>query len=99
MKYCIHCGHKQESQHANFCSSCGEPLSSVIQTTSKIISRRQSIRDIQAISDDETDATFVPQLDKLEVEVEMPSNVTTISTKGDRVVFESSKFKKRTLEL
>lgn len=95
MKYCLHCGHKQELKTANFCSSCGEPLSK------NAISNHQkpSTSKSKAISDDETDATCVPNIDKLDVNVELPSNVVGISNRNGKIVFESSKFKKRTLEL
>ena len=92
MKYCLHCGHKQELKSANFCSSCGEPLSGKVSTTHQKSSKSK------AISEDETDATSVPNIEKLDVDVELPSNVMGISNVNGRLVFESSKFKKRTLD-
>jgi hypothetical protein len=92
-KYCTHCGHKQESQNAKFCSSCGEPLSGI--TKAKFDKPLKG----QIIGEDETDIDQVPVIDKFEVDVEIPSNVVKISNKDGQLVFESSKFEKRTLEL
>jgi len=91
------CGHKQEAQFAHFCSSCGESLSSGVAKSSSL--EKKSSHKSQVINDDETDASFVPDVEKFEVEVEMPSNVVTISSKDGRVVFESSKFKRRELNI
>ena len=91
------CGHKQEAQFAHFCSACGSSLSGGI--TESDSSRGKSSHKSQAINDDETDASFVPDVEKFEVEVEMPSNIVTISSKDGRIVFESSKFKKRELNI
>ena len=94
MKYCINCGHKQENNFAKFCSSCGEPLSSNSVSRLKKTGSKSNI-----IGDDETDATEVPSIDKIQVDVEMPSNVVEISNEGGRLTFKRSKFSKRTLEL
>ena len=93
MKYCIHCGHRHESSSVKFCSSCGEPLSGIAK---KKCDKKSS--KAQVIGEDETDASEVPEIDKLEVDIEFPSNVVKISTQNGQVVFESSKFEKRTLE-
>ena len=88
-KYCIHCGHKQEGKFAKFCSKCGQSLN-----PSFSISKKGS----QPISEDETDASEVPHIDKIDVDVVLPSSVIKIKHQNGKLTFESADFETRNLD-
>ena len=72
IKYCSDCGAKHEYKFSppKFCSNCGSPMG-VAQNESKPLSRSvESSRKSQSINDSETDAEFVPDISKLEYEIE-----------------------------
>ena len=73
IKFCSECGLKVEYKFSppKFCSQCGSPMGIATANESKPLSRNVTAsRRIEAISDDETDADHVPQLNKLEYEVD-----------------------------
>jgi len=68
--YCQDCGHPNiyGSQKPNFCQSCGAPVG---KTKAKLLKARKNAQ--QGLDDDDsetTDATQVPDIDHLEVEIE-----------------------------
>jgi hypothetical protein len=77
IKFCSECGVKIEYKFSppKFCSSCGVSMGGT-STESQPLGNRSinSKKKSQVISDSETDAEFVPHLDKLEYEVETFSN-------------------------
>ena len=72
IKYCSECGAKHEYKFSppKFCSNCGAPMGTAQKESKplnkKIIANEKS----KAINDEETDAEFVPQISKLEYEIE-----------------------------
>ena len=85
--FCFNCGSKltYNLSKPNFCTSCG---SSLTGGEAKAAAPNQSstrIAKSSSISDDETDAEFVPQLNGLEVETEQyGSSFTLGSLAGDK---------------
>jgi len=73
IKFCSECGAKAEYKFSppKFCSSCGTPMGVAAKNESRPLDRNvNASRKIQAIADDETDAEFVPQINKLEYEID-----------------------------
>ena len=72
IKYCSECGAKHEYKFSppKFCSNCGAPMG-VAQNESKPLNRNTTAsRKSKAINDEEPDAEFVPNISKLEYEIE-----------------------------
>ena len=72
IKYCSECGTKHEYKFSppKFCSNCGSPMG-VAQSEAKPLSRNvETLRKSKALSENETDAEFVPDISKLEYEIE-----------------------------
>ena len=72
IKYCSECGAKHEYKFSppKFCSNCGAPMG-VAQNESKPLNRNTTAsRKSKAINDEETDAESVPNISKLEYEIE-----------------------------
>lgn len=81
--FCYNCGVKIEYNFAkpNFCSKCGTSFGGEQQSKSVVEEApRQSKASV--VSDDETDAESVPQLRKLDVEIEKPKTFTIGSLAG-----------------
>ena len=73
IKYCSECGSKHEYKFSppKFCPNCGSPLGVASLNESKPLNRSiSSTRKSKAISDDETDAEEVPNISKLQYEIE-----------------------------
>jgi hypothetical protein len=70
IKFCSDCGKKVEYKYSppKFCSDCGSPIGVAHVNESSPISRK--VKKAVAINDDETDSEFVPQLKKLEYEID-----------------------------
>jgi len=71
--FCHSCGTKIEYAHAqpNFCVKCGQALNSMASTKAPTPDPTS-----QAISDEETNAEFVPSLASIQVELETGGNNT-----------------------
>lgn len=86
IKYCSECGTKVEYKFSppKFCSTCGAPMG-VAQNESKPLNRNvSSQRKSQAINDNETDAEFVPNISKLEYEIEKDDIQQTLGSLGGK---------------
>jgi predicted nucleic acid-binding Zn-ribbon protein len=76
IKFCTNCGHKFEYKYSppKFCSNCGEPIGEANnKITAKTLDEPMPARTnkkISALNEDETDAEYVPQINKLEFEIE-----------------------------
>ena len=73
IKYCSECGSKHEYKFSppKFCPNCGSPLGVASLNESKPLSRNiSSAKKSKAIGDDETDAEEVPNISKLEYDIE-----------------------------
>ena len=89
IKFCSECGTKVEYKFSppKFCSNCGAPMGVSTVNESKPINRNvESTRKIQAISESETDADHVPNISKLEYEIdtfgsEMVQNIGSLAGK------------------
>ena len=81
--FCSNCGVKIEYNFAkpNFCSKCGTNFGGSQQSQAAVEEAPRRSRS-SVISDDETDAEFVPQLRGLEVEIEKTKTVTIGSLVG-----------------
>lgn len=81
--FCYNCGVKIEYNFAkpNFCSKCGTNFGGS-QQSQAAVERTTSQTKASVISDDETDAEFVPRLRKLDVEIEKPKTFTIGSLAG-----------------
>lgn len=81
--FCTNCGGKHEYQGfaPNFCSKCGNPMNAkaAVQNTpntqysvaKKAVAKPVRREDIEDSSDDNTDIDEIPQIDKLDVDIEM----------------------------
>lgn len=72
IKYCSECGAKHEYKFSppKFCPNCGSPMG-VAQNETKPLNRNvETLRKSKALSENETDAEFVPDISKLEYEIE-----------------------------
>lgn len=81
--FCFNCGVKIEYNFAkpNFCSKCGTSLGGQEQSRAAVEEAPRQSK-VSAVSDDETDAEFVPQLRGLDVEIEKPKTFTIGSLAG-----------------
>jgi hypothetical protein len=81
--FCSNCGVKIEYNFAkpNFCSKCGTNFGGSQQSQAAVEEAPRQSRS-SVVSDDETDAEFVPQLRGLEVEIEKTKTVTIGSLVG-----------------
>ena len=73
IKFCSECGTKVEYKFSppKFCSQCGTPMGVATVNESKPLNRNvRASRKIEAISDNETDAEYVPDISKLEYEID-----------------------------
>ena len=73
IKFCSECGTKVEYKFSppKFCSQCGTPMGVATVNESKPLNRNvKASRKIEAISDNETDAEYVPDISKLEYEID-----------------------------
>lgn len=73
IKFCSECGTKVEYNFSppKFCSQCGAPMGVATVNESKPLNRNvKASRKIEAISDNETDAEYVPDISKLEYEID-----------------------------
>ena len=72
IKYCSACGAKHEYKFSppKFCSNCGAPMG-IAQNESKPLNRSvKASSKFKAINDSETDAEFVPNISKLEYDID-----------------------------
>jgi hypothetical protein len=80
--FCTQCGFKIIYNHAkpNFCSKCGNSTNVVtaaqFSDETPTFDARISRQSIEAISEDETDADHVPEIGRLQVEIEASTNST-----------------------
>jgi len=81
--FCYNCGVKIEYNFAkpNFCSKCGTSFGGQ-QQSQAAVEQAPSQTKASVVSDDETDAEFVPQLRRLDVEIEKPKTFTIGSLAG-----------------
>jgi hypothetical protein len=70
IKFCTDCGKKVEYKFSppKFCSDCGSSFDSSHASADSPISRK--VKKIKDISEDETDAEYVPQITRFEYEIE-----------------------------
>ena len=72
--FCTNCGGKHEyvGFAPNFCSKCGSPMTGKVSTQlQKRPARTTSSEDIEDDSEDNTSVDELPDIDKLDVEIEM----------------------------
>jgi|TARA_B100001094_G_scaffold111522_1_gene107336 hypothetical protein len=81
--FCYSCGVKIEYNFAkpNFCSKCGASFGGEQQSQAAVEQVPNQTK-ASVVSDDETDAEFVPQLRGLQVEIEKPKTFTIGSLAG-----------------
>lgn len=79
MKFCQHCGTKQDSAFAVKCKKCGKPLIKIeiaqnkftpSSLTPEMGDSRRTRKPTNLVGEDETDASSVPKLDAIECDVE-----------------------------
>ena len=73
IKFCSECGVKVEFKFSppKFCSSCGAPFGAPNNEQTKTVNRNvNKPRKIQALAEDETDVDYVPNITKLEYEID-----------------------------
>ena len=72
--YCTSCGSKMvySSEKPKFCSSCGEPMSQGIKSSSSSFTKKRE--KISEISEEETDASHVPEVTDFQCDIEVPQN-------------------------
>ena len=80
-KYCTKCGSKIEylGSLPKFCSACGVDFGSFKRVVKNSIAAKKS----NVLSDDETDASYVPSINKLQYDIE-PFDLKTLNL-GDVV--------------
>jgi len=79
-KYCTECGHKVEyvGSLPKFCSSCGADMSGGSKSIKRVAKNSIASSKSGLVGQDETDATFVPDIGKLQYTVEsLPQNRVT----------------------
>ncbi len=81
--FCFNCGVKIEYNFAkpNFCSKCGAGFGGEQQSKAAVEEAPRQNK-ASVVSDDETDAESVPQLRKLDVEIEKAKTFTIGSLAG-----------------
>jgi predicted amidophosphoribosyltransferase len=68
--FCHSCGTKLSYAHAqpNFCAKCGQPLNSSTASSHNTAEGLNTLKESVVVSQDETDASSVPSIGKLQVE-------------------------------
>ena len=81
--FCHSCGTKLEYAHAkpNFCNKCGQQLSASVSTSSTIQS--PVLEKSEVISNDETDAQFVPHIENFQFELAATNFVALLGFLSD----------------
>jgi len=81
--FCFNCGNKIQYNLSkpNFCTSCGTSLKTG-ESSASVAAPTKQIKNnkIKPLSEDETDAEFVPDIRKLEVETEQFGGSFTIGS-------------------
>ena len=103
IKFCSECGTKAEYKFSppKFCSNCGASMGGTKverpTTPSREVSRTNKI---QAISDSETDAEYVPDISKLEYEIDTYGSQynQTIGSLGGKSMPQRRKIVKRDID-
>ena len=72
--FCTSCGSKMvySSEKPKFCSSCGSPMSQGIKPSSTPFTKKRE--KISEISEEETDASYVPEVGNFQCDFEVPQN-------------------------
>lgn len=84
VKFCSSCGSKFEYKYSppKFCSNCGEPVGGISKSRPNenaiASAAAERNRKISQINDSETDAEYVPKINKIDFEIEDYSTATTI---------------------
>jgi len=81
--FCFNCGNKIQYNLSkpNFCTSCGTSLKTG-ESSASVAAPTKQIKNnkIQPLSEDETDAEFVPNINRIEVETEQFGGSFTIGS-------------------
>ena len=88
IKYCSACGAKHEYKFSppKFCSNCGAPMGVATTNESKPLNRNTTAsRKFKAINDSETDAEFVPDISKLQYEIEIDQTQHTLGSLAGKI--------------
>lgn len=105
IKYCSECGKKYEYKFSppKFCSECGSPMG-IANQEARPIDRQvqrppQEVEKFTSVSEDETDADHVPQIGRLQYEVEDYGQTfqQTIGSLGGKT--PPNRFKKKTRDI
>ncbi len=80
--FCFNCGSKlaYNLSKPNFCTNCGNSLIEGGVKAPAVVRATNTVAKSSSISDDETDAEFVPQLNGLEVETEQYGSSFTLGS-------------------
>lgn len=103
-KFCVKCGAKHTFTYAppKFCSDCGHPMNAAVAVADAPPSRAPSpvSQLTKSQSDGEfTDASSVPHVEKLEVSIELDSNVMEFGfDEKNGFSFGKKRFEKRSTQ-
>ena len=78
--YCHSCGYKMTYSHAkpNFCTKCGQQLNKSVSVNTA--DEHSTVQKSVVLSDNETDAESVPQIGRLQVEIDAKNNSMTFGS-------------------
>ena len=78
--FCHSCGNKMSYGHAkpNFCNKCGQQLNKSVSVNTA--GAESTVEKSVVLSDNETDAESVPNISRLQVEIQHDNNTTTIGS-------------------
>ena len=78
--FCHSCGYKITYSHAkpNFCTKCGQQLNKSVSVNTA--GNEPAIEKSVVLSDNETDAEFVPQISNLQVDIDSKTNSMTFGS-------------------
>ena len=102
VKYCSECGNKVEFNYSppKFCSNCGTPFGAVSKKANAAAPIRKQTRKSREVEEGFTDSDNVPDVSKLDLEIEFDNNVISLNASEDKGLhFTRSKFEKRNLNL
>jgi len=98
VKYCIECGNKIEYSYSppKFCSNCGTQVGVAAKKETFNSPAKRRISKSRELEEGFTDSDFVPNIDKLDLDVEFDNNVISMNGTDDKGIhFSQSKFKPR----
>lgn len=98
VKYCSECGNKIEYKYSppKFCSNCGSPFGQERKAQNATAPAKRVLGKSREVEEGFTDSSEVPNITRLDVEIEFENNVLSMEgSKENGINFSVNKFRPR----